>query len=83
LAIIPPLSGSTPQPQGLRSTEQARAAQRAFFEAALGRAQPPAAPTTPVRAEPPRSRASMTPAPADAPTPTRILRPGSLLDIKV
>lgn len=63
------------------------AAQRAFFEAALGRAQG-AAPTTAAVAStvvapaaPERLRAERVVESAEA--PTRYLRPGSLLDIKV
>jgi hypothetical protein len=60
------------------------AAQRAFFQTALtGKAPPAAAPaarvTTPTVFAQPVQRI---PDPAAAP-PTRILRPGSLLDIKV
>ncbi len=83
-------------------SEAARAAQRAFFEAALAKtpaaAQPPAvvqvqtiAPTPAAR--PPSVIASLasafraTPAPQVAPTtdtpPSRLLRPGSIVDIKV
>ena len=67
------------QPIAPRRNEAARAAQRAFFEAALGGASAVAspgqkiAPSTPVQ-----------PSRADPSTPpTRLLRPGSLLDIKV
>ncbi len=66
--------------------EAVRAAQRAFFETALAgdtqaasppRAAAPTATAAPVRAE---VRVAIDPA---APAPTRPLRPGSLLDIKV
>ncbi len=66
----------------------ARAAQRAFFDAALGKAAAPAAsvgaPAIPAMASRP---AQATPAPVrldlDQPAPARVLRPGSLVDIKV
>lgn len=64
------------------------AAQRAFFAAALGQG-PVAAPkaaTEPAAQAPaalaPTAQAGRTPDPSAAP-PTRILRPGSLLDIRV
>lgn len=68
------------------------AAQRAFFDAALGKAtgapQQTPAPATPVRPAPVQAQAAPQPVqrmPAAQPTeqPTRILRPGSLLDIRV
>jgi hypothetical protein len=58
------------------------AAQRAFFQAALGKTSAPQAPATPVAAaapQPPQRTAAV--AAADA--PQRILRPGSLIDIRV
>jgi hypothetical protein len=83
-------------------SEAARAAQRAFFEAALGKAsattQTPAVvqvqTTTPTAAAPPASAISSlasafrakpaTPAGAQTDTPpSRLLRPGSIVDIKV
>jgi hypothetical protein len=54
-----------------------RAAQRAFFEAAVDRAAPAGA--RPVHSAAPAARASAEPEAA----PGRYLRPGSLLDIKV
>jgi hypothetical protein len=65
-----------------RPADPARlAAQRAFFEAALGKA--PAAATA-VAARPAQAAAPLqrTPDPASA-KPEKILRPGSLLDIRV
>lgn len=70
------------------------AAQRAFFDAALGKAagapQQAPAPATPVRATPVQAQTQATPQPVQrmptaqpAEPPTRILRPGSLLDIRV
>lgn len=78
-AGLPPAAGQMPQ--------SARAGQAAFFRAALGAAQAPAAQRGPVdlpakvEAQPAR-----TPEPALAPEggmPSRLLRPGSLLDIRV
>jgi hypothetical protein len=73
----------TPAPtQGSGGADAARAAaQRAFFDAAMGRAPAAAssqittAPAVPQRVEPRPSAA--------AEAPTRILRPGSLLDIRI
>lgn len=68
------------------------AAQRAFFEAALGRApaaQPtaPAQPTTPARmaepAPPVQHATPVRPIQVDDDQPRKILRPGSLLNILV
>ena len=87
--------GASPAPARARGPE-ALAAQRAFFASALGQAGAPsaAAPTAPAA----RTRsvaevaAPITSAPAKSPAPvqgsgeappTRILRPGSLIDIKV
>ena len=82
-AVTPPASGSA----GNART----AAQRAFFEAALGKAgaptaQPQPAPTPAVRAETmPQPAAQRVRTEFVQPTepPQKILRPGSLLDIKV
>jgi len=63
------------------------AAQKAFFDAAMGRASAPAAPAaaaapafTPTVA--PVQRAEIRPA-ANIEAPAKVLRPGSLLDIRV
>jgi len=64
------------------------AAQRAFFQQALGRpaaAAPPAAAQASIRAQapaPPVRTVEVRPSP-NAEAPARILRPGSLLDIRV
>lgn len=67
-------------PPGAAPAGQVRtAAQRAFFEAALGKAsaaQPAAAPERPAPAPAPAAAAASEP-------PKKILRPGSLLDIRV
>ena len=77
MADIRSLGGSSLVPQRpVARNETVRAAQRAFFQAALANT-----PSTPAPA--PRGvQASLTPAASAAP-PDRILRPGSLLDIKV
>jgi len=68
--------------------EAARAAaQRAFFDAAMGRSAAPQAPAAPRPAavapgSVPIQRAEIRPQPSSE-VPQRILRPGSLLDIKV
>ncbi len=72
-------------PGGERQDAGKAAAQRAFFEA-LGKAQgaaAPAAPTAP--AAPVQTAQVMRAAPAAAPSeqPQKMLRPGSLLDIRV
>jgi len=71
-------------PQGADAARQA--AQRAFFDAAMGRS---AGVQTPPAATPAASptfaavaRAEIRPQP-DAPAPAKLLRPGSLLDIRV
>lgn len=72
----------TPASPVARPVDPARlAAQKAFFDAALGKASPAAAtpaPAATVQAAP----VQRTPEP-DAPKPQRLLRPGSLLDIRV
>ncbi len=68
-----PQTGATPA-----RSEAVKAAQRAFFQAALNGVgpvtvvQPPVSPTVKVQAARP-----------EANPPSRLLRPGSLLDIKV
>jgi hypothetical protein len=75
----------TPAPAAGGASPGARAAQRAFFEAALGRAT-----TAPAAAAPQPQIQTPAAAPARAVQPTaepqqpqRLLRPGSLVDIKV
>ena len=76
-----------PQTAAAQGADAARAAaQRAFFDAAMGRANAPAAPAapqtasfTPAAAAPPQIRPAQTPTEA----PSKTLRPGSLLDIRV
>lgn len=70
---------------GQRDDAGKLAAQRAFFEAAMARASGAAAPSAPAApaepAAPPRATQVAPAAPAEA--PQKILRPGSLLDIRV
>jgi hypothetical protein len=76
--VTPIRPSTTSLPQALpQSRPELRNAQRAFFEAAMGRAAP---------AEPaqPASRTERRPQGLDlTKPPEKILRPGSLLDIKV
>ena len=75
-------AGLTPTSVPQRAADPARlAAQRAFFEAALGKAAPAA---TAVAAPAAQAAAPVQRTPdAGAAKPERILRPGSLLDIRV
>jgi hypothetical protein len=58
-----------------------QAAQKAFFDAAMGRAAAPTA-TRATAPAPAPQRVELRPT-ANAEPPTRILRPGSLLDIRI
>ncbi len=80
----------TPSAQGTvraRGTAEAKAAQRAFFQQALGdatpvRAAPPAAPVVQAQgAQPVRAAGLVRPIPEEP--PARVMRPGSFVDIKV
>ena len=88
-SVYPPMQ---PAAQGAGAVKTA--AQRAFFDQALGKAtgapQQTQAPATPARAASVQTQAQAVPPPVQRmptaqPTeaPTRILRPGSLLDIRV
>ena len=84
---IRPNSVPTPPASGADVARQA--AQRAFFDAAMGRAGAPAAAapqaarlSTVATAAAPPPGAGLRPDPAAEP-PARLLRPGSLLDIRV
>jgi hypothetical protein len=81
---IAPVAGLAARPDAGRA-----AAQKAFFEAALGKPSAAPAPAAPVTA-PPVQAASQSPAQAAARVtalpddpPKKILRPGSLIDIRV
>ena len=87
---IPPIIGQTAGAAQPRPASEARvAAQRAFFQAALGKVEAPQgaqpiAPLQTARAAPqaPTFRAHSEPVAIPA-KPDRIVRPGSLVDIKV
>ena len=86
---LPPITGRPilPPAQPSRSVADARAAQKAFFDAALGKVQAPAsvqraAPSV-VATAPARPSPILTSAPAAEPSPDRPMRPGSLLNIVV
>lgn len=92
-AVRPPVwPAATPPASGGAGNARA-AAQRAFFEAALGKASAPQAQAQPTPVQAPVVRAETRIQPAAQrvqstfvqPTeqPQKILRPGSLLDIKV
>lgn len=86
MAVQPPRPGATPQlPARTTPAGGARsAAQRAFFDAALAKTTAPAAPTATAQTQ--AAQPSVTRLRAEtvqAEPPSRILRPGSLLDIKV
>lgn len=66
-----------PRPDAARA-----AAQKAFFQAAMGQVEGPGLSARPA-ADPAAQRAQKVPTSLPAEPPTRILRPGSLLDIKV
>ena len=73
-----------PQPAApnARAQSPASAGQRAFFEAALGKAQAPAVQARPAPPAVYAQPVQRIPEPAAEP-PQKILRPGSLLDIRV
>jgi hypothetical protein len=86
---LPPISGQ-PIPPTRPIADPRAAAQRAFFQAALGRAQAPeaAAPTRQVAAAAPQATRVQTTAPAatprtDAQPPDGSARPGSIINITV
>lgn len=80
--IRPNVFPQQPQVGGQRDDAGRASAQRAFFQAVMGQTQA-AAPAAPaVAAEPPQTVNRLTQvSPTDA--PQKILRPGSLLDIRV
>ena len=90
---LTPISGrpGQPAPTPPAAGEARAAAQRAFFQTALAKAGAPAATTQPTATAPaPATTRALQPAVTRVkdettipPQPTRILRPGSLLDIKV
>lgn len=79
---MPTIRPHLPQAPQPAASPARTAAQRAFFDAAVGKAAAAPAPSAPPRAETPAPAAVVAPA-APAEAPRKILRPGSLLDIKV
>lgn len=79
--IRPPIF-PTPQPQAQPTAPARNSAQQAFFAAAMGR---PVAAQPQVQAQPqaPAAPAQRMPASLPAEPPQKILRPGSILDIRV
>jgi hypothetical protein len=72
-----------PTPQGSSPQDSAKlAAQRAFFAAAMGQAQAQA-PAATIQPTSPAATTAARAAPAPAEAPQKILRPGSLIDIRV
>jgi hypothetical protein len=69
-------------PLGGQRDDAKAAAARAFFAAAMGQAQAAAAPAAPVEAQT-NAPVQRMPDAAPADAPQRILRPGSILDIRV
>lgn len=79
---VRPSPFAAPAPAVQPQADAARlAAQKAFFEMAMGRTPAPAAPAPAADAAAP-ARVQRLPDPA-APAPQKLLRPGSLLDIRV
>jgi len=89
MALSPIRPDAFPTPLARPADDAARlAAQRAFFDAALGRAGAPAPASAPVAATAPspvpmRAQPVQRMPDPDAEAPARPLRPGSLLDIRV
>jgi hypothetical protein len=82
-AVRPPIfPPSRPSETPQRPDAARLAAQKAFFDAALGKAAP-AAPTTPTATVSKAATAPPRIPDADAEKPQKILRPGSLLDIRI
>lgn len=79
--IRPPIF-PTPQPQAQPAAPARNSAQQAFFAAAMGR---PAPAQAQVQAQPQAPAAPVQRMPASLPAdpPQKILRPGSILDIRV
>ncbi|MBA4012833.1 MAG: hypothetical protein C0481_13280 [Phenylobacterium sp.] len=78
--IRPPIF-PTPQPQAQPTARNS--AQQAFFTAAMGRPAAAAQPQVQAQPQAPAAPAQRMPASLPADPPQRILRPGSILDIRV
>lgn len=81
-SIRPPFP-TAPQPATDPARPARTAAQRAFFEAALGKAAASQAAPAPAASAPPPAPVETRAAAAPSEAPRKILRPGSLLDIRV
>jgi hypothetical protein len=85
-AVRPSIFPTQPAPVAPGRADQAKsAAQKAFFDMAMGKAAAPAtAPAAAAMAAPPATPAASPRIPdAAAEKPQKILRPGSLLDIRI
>jgi hypothetical protein len=81
--VRPPVLPVGSSPSQVQRPDAARqAAQRAFFQAALGHAPAAAAPVSAAQTAPVAAAPQRRPDPR-AEAPAKILRPGSLLDIRV
>lgn len=85
MTTIRPTTPGLVQPQTSPADAARLAAQKAFFDAALGRAPAPTAPSAAaqVQAAPVNRQPTTSQIQAAQAEPTRLLRPGSLLDIRV
>ena len=80
----PPVQAQTTQAQPQRAAPDVRAAQRAFFQQALGDSTPVRAPARmDVRAPDAAQTTRQIIRPTPAEKPDRILRPGSFIDVKI
>ncbi len=80
--IRPNVFPQQPPVGGQRDDAGRASAQRAFFQAVMGQTQATAAPAAPAAVEAPQTVSRSTQvSPAEA--PQKILRPGSILDIRV
>ena len=79
--VATPVANLPAAPRGSARAEAVRTAQAAFFQAAL--TSPAATGAPPAAARPVTQAAQVNAFDPDAPAPTRPLRPGSLVDLKV
>lgn len=86
MTTLSPLRAGLTPPTGMRAQTQAPAlsGQAAFFRAAMGQASEPAKPVAAAPVEAPRVETSKPEVMrVEGEMPSRLLRPGSLLDIRV
>jgi hypothetical protein len=81
--IRPNVFPQQPQVGGQRDEPGRLAAQRAFFAAVSGQTQAPAAPTVATAAAEPSQAVNRSTQVSPTDAPQKVLRPGSLLDIRV